>query len=302
LRATGKTEDGRLSDRAESKKHVLARIADALERIAPAPPAAADPLSHPAYVWRDGSLLATRAFAPLPLDLLSGIEAQKAALVENSRRLAHRHAAHDVLLWGARGAGKSALVKASVGALQRRGEAIALVEVAGEQLDALPRLFDLIADAPRAFVLFVDDLGFEDGSGAPRLLRSLLEGGAEARPANARLYVTANRRHIVSRSLAEQDDPINPRDVIDDKLALADRFGLSLGFHVCDQPTYVTMVAGYAARLGLPFDEKEAIGWATQRGSRSGRVAWQYVVDLAGREGKAVSSVDAGGSPLRDQA
>ena len=140
----------------------------------------------------------------------------------------------------------------------------------------------------RAYILFIDDLGFEEGSGAPRLLRSMLEGGAEARPANARLYVTANRRHIVSRALAEQDDPINPRDVIDDKLALADRFGLSLGFHVCDQPTYVAMVAGYAARFGLPFDEREAIAWATQRGSRSGRVAWQYVVDLAGREGKAI--------------
>ena len=279
----------------ESKKDVLARIADALaratdalERIAPPPPPPADPLAHPAYVWRAGGLAAARAFAPLPLDLLSGIEAQKAAIVENSRRLAQGHAAHDVLLWGSRGAGKSALVKAGVGALQGQGHDIALIEVAAEHLEALPRLFALIADAPRAFILFVDDLGFEEGSSAPRLLRSLLEGGAEARPGNARLYVTANRRHIVSRSLAEQDDPINPRDVVDDKLALADRFGLSLGFHVCDQPTYVAMVAGYAAKLSLPFDEKDAIAWATQRGSRSGRVAWQYVVDLAGRAGKAV--------------
>ncbi|TVV70410.1 ATP-binding protein [Sphingomonas solaris] len=272
----------------EAKKDLLARIADALDRLAPPPPAPADPLAHPAYVWRDGALVAARAFAPLPLDLLSGVDAQKAALVANSRRLAAGHAAHDVLLWGARGAGKSALVKASVGALQGEGSAIALIEVAGEQLAELPRLFEIIAGRDRAFILFIDDLGFEEGSAAPRLLRSLLEGGAEARPGNARLYVTANRRHIVSRSLAEQDDPINPRDVIDDKLALADRFGLSLGFHVCDQPTYVAMVAGYAARLGLPFDEHEAIGWATQRGSRSGRVAWQYVVELAGRMGKAL--------------
>ncbi len=277
-----------MSDKAESKRDALARIAAALERLAPPPLPSADPLGHPAYVWRDGGLVAARHFAPLSLDLLSGIEAQKAALVENSRRLAEGHAAHDVLLWGARGAGKSALVKACVGALQHQARGLALIEVAGEQLEALPRLFDLIADVARAFVLFIDDLGFEDGSAAPRLLRSLLEGGAEARPANARLYVTANRRHIVSRSLGEQDDPINPRDVVDDKLALADRFGLSLGFHVCDQPTYVAMVAGYAARLGLPFDEKAAIAWATQRGSRSGRVAWQYVVDLAGREGKAL--------------
>jgi predicted AAA+ superfamily ATPase len=264
----------------------LSRIADALDRLSPPPPVTADPLAHPAYVWRGGALVPARMFAPLPLDLLSGIDAQKAALLENARRLAAGHAAHDVLLWGSRGAGKSALVKSVVGALQGEGAAIALIEVAGDRLESLPALFSTIADAPRAFVLFVDDLGFEEGGAGPRLLRSLLEGGAEARPANARLHVTANRRHIVPRDLAEQDSAINPRDVIDDKMALADRFGLSLGFHVCDQPTYVAMVAGYAARLGLEFDPQDAIAWATQRGSRSGRVAWQYVVELAGRHGR----------------
>jgi predicted AAA+ superfamily ATPase len=264
----------------------LARIAAALDRLSPPPPAAADPLAHPAYVWRGGALAAARVFAPLPLDLLSGIDAQKAALLQNARRLAAGHAAHDVLLWGARGAGKSAVVKAVVGALQAEGAAIALIEVAGDRLESLPALFADIADVPRAFILFVDDLGFDDGGAGPRLLRSLLEGGAEARPANARLHVTANRRHIVPRDLAEQDSAINPRDVVDDKLALADRFGLSLGFHVCDQPTYVAMVAGYADKLGLAFDAAEAISWATQRGSRSGRVAWQYVVELAGRQGR----------------
>ncbi|MDB5689717.1 MAG: hypothetical protein JWL91_1593 [Sphingomonas bacterium] len=266
----------------------LARIAAALDRLSPPPPAPADPLAHPAYVWRGGALAAARVFAPLSLGLLSGIDAQKAALLENARRLAAGHAAHDVLLWGSRGAGKSALVKAVVGALQAEGAGIALIEVAGDRLESLPALFATIADAPRAFVLFVDDLGFEDGGAGPRLLRSLLEGGAEARPANARLHVTANRRHIVPRDLAEQDSAINPRDVIDDKLALADRFGLSLGFHVCDQPTYVAMVAGYAATLGLEFDPQDAIAWATQRGSRSGRVAWQYVVELAGRHGRSL--------------
>lgn len=266
----------------------LARIAAALERIAPPSPIPADPLAAPAYVWRGASLAAARAFSPLPLELLTGIDAQKEALVENSRRLAHGHAAHDVLLWGSRGAGKSALVKSAVGALQDDGEAIALIEVAGEHLESLPDLFALIAPVSRAFILFIDDLGFAEGSAAPRLLRSMLEGGAEARPANARLYVTANRRHIVPRDLSEQDSPINPRDVVDDKLALADRFGLSLGFHVCDQPTYVAMVEGYAARFGLSFDPQDAITWATQRGSRSGRVAWQYVVELAGREGKSL--------------
>ncbi|MDB5716855.1 MAG: hypothetical protein JWM38_282 [Sphingomonas bacterium] len=266
----------------------VARIAAALDRLAPPPPAAADPATHAAYVWRADALTAARAFAPLALALLSGIDAQKADLLENSRRLAHGHAAHDVLLWGSRGAGKSALVKSVVGALQGEGAPIALVEVAGDRLESLPRLFDRIAGVPRAFILFIDDLGFEEASPAPRYLRSMLEGGAEARPGNARLYVTANRRHIVSRDIREQDSAINPRDVIDDKMALADRFGLSLGFHVCDQPTYVAMVAGYAAAFGLAFDPADAIGWATQRGSRSGRVAWQYVVELAGRQGRSI--------------
>lgn len=267
------------------KQGNLARIAAALERISPPPPAAADPMAAPAYLWRHGSLVAARDFAPLPLELLTGIDAQKAAVVENNRRLANGLPAHDVLLWGSRGAGKSALVKSSVGALQAEDAAIALIEVAGDHIESLPDLFGMIAEVPRAFILFIDDLGFAEGSEAPRLLRSMLEGGAEARPANARLYVTANRRHILPRDLSEQDSPINPRDVVDDKLALSDRFGLSLGFHVCDQPTYVAMVEAYAARFGLSVDPQEAISWATQRGSRSGRVAWQYVVEIAGRQG-----------------
>ena len=269
---------------------ILSRIADALERLAPPPAPHADPAAHPAYVWRDGGLAEARAFAPLPLDLLTGIDAQKEALVDNARRLARGAAAHDVLLWGSRGAGKSALVKATVGALREEGHDVALIEVATDQVEALPHLFGLIADVPRVFILFLDDLGFDEGAlgAGPRLLRSMLEGGAEARPANARLHVTANRRHIVPRDLKEQDSAINVRDVVDDKLALADRFGLSLGFHVCDQDTYVAMVAGYAERFGLAFEPLDAIAWATQRGSRSGRVAWQYVVELAGRAGMRV--------------
>ncbi len=267
---------------------VLARIAAALERIAPPPPVSADPLAHPAYVWRDGALQAARAFAPLPLDLLEGMEAQKEAVIGNMRRLAQRLPAHDVLLWGARGTGKSAVVKAALGAVQAEGGAIALVEVAGDGLAGLPGLFAALANVPRAFVLFVDDLGFAEPSEAPRLLRSVLEGGAEARPANARLHVTANRRHIVPRDMSEQDGSINPRDTADDKLALADRFGLSLGFHVIDQPTYVAMLEGYARAYGLALDPQDAISWATQRGGRSGRVAWQYVVELAGRQGRTL--------------
>jgi predicted AAA+ superfamily ATPase len=266
----------------------LARIAAALERMAPPPPSAADPLAHPAYVWREGVLVATRAFRPLALDLLTGVEAQKAAIMENARRLADRLPAHDVLLWGARGTGKSSLVKSVVGALQQDGKGIALIEVAPDALPTLPHLFDLIAPLDRAFALFVDDLGFEEGAAGPRTLRSMLEGGAEARPDNARLHVTANRRHIVSREHGEEERAINARDVMDDRLALADRFGLSVGFHNIDQPTYLAMVEGYATKLGLPFDGADAIAWATGRGARSGRVAWHYVIDLAGREGKRV--------------
>ena len=266
----------------------LTRIAAALERLSPPPAVPADPLAHPAYLWTGHALAQARYFAPLPLDLLTGIDAQKALVLENARRLAAGHAAHDVLLWGARGTGKSALVKSVVGALQADGAAIALVEVPGDRIGTLPALFGAIEASPRAFVLFLDDLGFEGHAGDARLLRSLLEGGAEARPRNARLHVTSNRRHLLPRDIAEQESAINPRDVVDDRLALADRFGLSIGFHAVDQASYLAMIAHYAAAYGLGFDEADALRWATQRGARSGRVAWQYVVEMAGRAGKAL--------------
>lgn len=263
----------------------LLRIAAALDRLSPPPPPGADPAAHPAYVWRGDVLVAARAFAPLLPELLVGVDKQKTALIENLRRLAAGAAAQDVLLWGARGTGKSALVKAAVGAVQAEGGAIALVEVAA--LDTLPQLFARLASVPRAFALFLDDLGVE-APAEGRILRSLLEGGAEARPANVRLLVTANRRHLMPRDIEEQSSAINPRDSIDDQLALADRFGLSLGFHALDQDGYCAIVAGYAARYDLPFDAAEAINWATRRGSRSGRVAWQYVTEVAGRLGRSL--------------
>jgi len=267
----------------------LARIADALERLSPSPGEAADPLAFAAFVWRGTALAPAEQFTPLPLALLTGIDAQREAVLENSRRLAHGAAAHDILLWGSRGSGKSMLAKSAIAQLQADGEAIALVEVAPDRLDTLPVLFSLLADVDRAFILFIDDIGFDGDAAAARALRSLLEGGAEARPANMRLYVTSNRRHIVPRSMAEQDDPINPRDARDDSLALSDRFGLSLGFHAADQPAYLAMVTAYAAHFDLELDEAEAIGWATRRGGRSGRVAWQYIVELAGRAGKSLN-------------
>ncbi|WP_253339043.1 ATP-binding protein [Sphingobium sp. OAS761] len=267
---------------------ILTRIAEALERLAPPPAAPADLSAAPAYVWDGRSIRAVEAFAPVDYALLTGIDAQKEALLENTRRLAAGHAAHDVLLWGARGTGKSAVVASAVGELQRQGRDIALLQCAIDELASLPALFSALRATTRPFILFLDDLGFDDSGADARALRSLLQGGTAARPAHVRLYVTSNRRHIVPRHMAEQDDPINPRDVVDDKMALSDRFGLSLGFHAMDQDAYVAIVRGYADSLGLDFDPLEAIRWSTQRGSRSGRVAWQYVVELAGRNGRAV--------------
>lgn len=265
----------------------LARIAAALERLAPPLSASADPLAHPAYVWRGTALEPVRDFRPLPLERLHGVDAQRRAMLDNARHLAAKAAAHDVLLWGARGTGKSALVKAVTGAVQAEGGALALVEIVTPQLDTLPALFALIAECPRAFLLFIDDLGF-DAAADGRALRSMLDGGAEARPANARLVVTSNRRHLVPREMIDQPSAVNPRDAADDALALADRFGLSLGFHVVDQEGYLAIVASYATAYDLSFDPMDAVGFATRRGARSGRVAWHYIVELAGRNGRAL--------------
>jgi uncharacterized protein len=269
------------------KDDLLARIADALDRLAPVSPHPAEE-GRPAYHWDGHKLQVVDDFAPIPLELLAGIEGQKLALMDNGRRLARGHGAHDALLWGARGAGKSALVKSSVAALQADGQKIALVEAAAGAVATLPALFALIKAWDHAVILFIDDLAFEGGDEAARTLRSVLQGGATARPAHVRIYLTSNRRHIVARSMEEQNDPINPRDVIDDRLALADRFGLSLGFHACDQDTYLAMVAGYAKHLGLSFDPQDALTWSTQRGARSGRVALHYATELAGRAGKTL--------------
>lgn len=267
---------------------LLERIAAALERLAPPPQAAPTPGDAPAWRWHDGQLEAVEGFAPLPLDLLTGIDAHQDAILANGRRLAAGHAAHDVLLWGARGSGKSALVKSSLAALRVEGADLRLVEASTAELASLPDLIAAVRGWARPTILFLDDLAFEGGAGEARLLRSVLEGGAVGRPPHLRLYATSNRRHIVARDMAEQDSAINVRDVVDDRLALADRFGLSLGFHNCDQETWLAMVAAYAASLGVAFDEQDALTWATQRGARSGRIAWHYAVELAGRAGKSL--------------
>ena len=273
------------------RNDVLARIADALERLAPPAVAPIDWLAHPAYVW-DGAGARTVPMLVAPaLDLMCGIDAQKAAVVGNVMRLTEGSAAHDMLLWGARGMGKSALLRASVAAAQaERPGQIALVQAVPEA--GLAQLFTALGREPRSFLVFLDDLGFEagDATGARRL-RSWLEGGVEARPANVRLAVTSNRRAIVERYASEQGfseshGPINPRDAVDDKLALADRFGLSLGFHNCSQDDYLAIIEGYAAVHALDYAEADALEWSKRRGARSGRVAWQFVNELAGRAGK----------------
>lgn len=270
----------------------LARIAAALERMAPPPLPPTDWSAAPAYVWSGATVLAVRDLKAIALDRLVGIDAQKASLAENIRRHAAGLPAHDALLWGARGMGKSALVKAAVADLQAKGANIALVQAGGapESLATLPAMFDQLGVIARRFVVFIDDIGFDgpEASSAARSLRSLLEGGAMARPGNVRLAVTSNRRAIVERHMSEQDDPLNPRDAVDDRMALADRFGLSLGFHACDQDTYLAMIAGYARAYGLQFDAEDALRWSKQRGARSGRIAWHYVVELAGRAGRVV--------------
>ncbi|WP_395392446.1 DUF815 domain-containing protein [Novosphingobium sp. BL-8A] len=272
------------------KIEVLTRIASALERLAPPPAAQVDWLAHPAYVWTGTEARAVGTLEAPRLDMLRGIDAQKERVVTNVDRLAAGHAAHDMLLWGSRGMGKSAVIRASIRAAQESHPGrIALVQVAQEALHGVTALFTLLGKVDRQFLVYIDDLGFEEGDGTgPRLLRSWLEGGVEARPANVRLAVTSNRRAIVGRSMSEQDDPINPRDVIDDRLALADRFGLSIGYHNCDQPSYLAIIHGYAEQYGLEFEESDALEWSRRRGARSGRVAWQYVTELAGRAGKVL--------------
>ena len=268
---------------------VLSRIAAALERLSP-PPAETDWLASAAYVWGGTAVRAVNRLDAPSLDLLRGIDFQKETVSTNVLRLAQGHAAHDMLLWGARGMGKSTLLRSSVKAAQERDPGrLGLVQVAPEGIGSLADLFAELAGIGRNFLVFLDDLGFgEQDSEGPRHLRSWLEGGVEGRPRNVRLAVTSNRRVIVPRHASEQDDPINPRDAVDDKLALADRFGLSVGFHNCSQDDYIAIVTGYTTAHGLVFDELDALEWAKRRGSRSGRTAWQYVTELAGRAGVAL--------------
>lgn len=267
----------------------LDRIAAALERLAPTSEFTADWTAAPAYVWNGSTARGVERIDAPSLDQLKGIDRQKAAVAGNVARLATGHAAHDMLLWGARGMGKSALVRAATIAAQPQGS-LALVQIAPDALASLPKLFGDLGKVQRNFLVYLDDLGFAEGdSVGPRHLRSWLEGGVEARPANVRLAVTSNRRAIVPRHLSEQDDPVNPRDALDDLQALADRFGLAIGFHAASQDDYLAIVGAYAGPLGLAWDEGAALEWAKRRGARSGRTAWQFVTELAGRAGRQLT-------------
>ncbi|TRW17455.1 ATP-binding protein [Glacieibacterium frigidum] len=261
---------------------LLARIAAALERLAPPPAPSAD-LSGNSFVWADRRLTPVTAARAQPLDVFAGVDAQRDALLQNTRRHAAALPAHDVLLWGARGMGKSSLVKSVAAAVRAAGHDLMLVQVGRDDIGTLGTLFD--AMPPRRALVFADDLSFEADETQYKALRSVLDGGIAARPDGVRLVVTSNRRHLVPRAHAD-GDAINPRDVLDDRLALADRFGLSLGFHNADQDTYLAIVARYAAAHELAFDESAALAWATGRGNRSGRVAWQYIEEIAGSAGR----------------
>lgn len=262
------------------------RIAAALERLSPPPPAPVDWCSAPAYWWDGAAAHAVAAPAAVPLERLIGIDAQKAAVRANLARLAHGAAAQDMLLWGARGMGKSALVRACVAdvAAEHPGS-LALVQVASGALASFPRLIAELAGVSRAFVLFIDDLGFgADAKGENLALRSLLDGGVIARPPHIRVAVTSNRRGIVSRS-PDESAALHERDERDDALALADRFGLTLAFHPADRETYLAMIRSYLAAPGLTFDEEAAMAFAIQRGNRSGRTALQFAAEVAGQAG-----------------
>ena len=264
----------------------LLRIAEALERLSPQP-AQADAARGDWFVWSCNSLAAVPRPRTTPLALYAGVDVQRDTLAENARRHAAGLPAHDVLLWGARGMGKSSLVHAVHGGLVDSGADVALVQLAQPDLPQLPDLFRRLAAVPRRFTVFLDDLSLDGDDGKVRALRSLLDGGVMARPDHVRLVVTSNRRNLVPRNQIDSD-PTNPRDAADDQLALADRFGLRLGFHACDQADYLAMCANYARAHGLAFDAAAALAWAAGRGARSGRVAWQFTVETAGAQGKSL--------------
>lgn len=285
---------------------VLTRIAEALERIAPARPATADFTEADAFIWHadERRLEAVPRVSRVEMDLLKGIERTRDLLLDNTLRFARGLPANNALLWGARGMGKSSLVKAahaSVNAeMAREGmPPLKLVEIHREDIETLPALMSLVRPAPFRFVIFCDDLSFDADDTSYKSLKAVLEGGIEGRPENVIFYATSNRRHILAREMVENErsTAINPGEAVEEKVSLSDRFGLWLGFHKCSQDDYLAMIDSYVAHFAIPIApevlRQEALEWSTTRGARSGRTAWQYVQDVAGRLGVSLTEPPA---------
>jgi predicted AAA+ superfamily ATPase len=283
-----------------------ARIADALEAIvahlsANAPAAStADSLNRAdAFVWHpDNRLSPVPRVSRVEIGLLKGIDRMRDILIENTERFANGLPANNALLWGARGMGKSSLVKAahaSINAGRKPADRLKLIEIHREDIESLPALMDLLRASPFRSIVFCDDLSFDGNDASYKSLKAVLEGGIEGRPENVILYATSNRRHLLARDMIENErsTAINPGEAVEEKVSLSDRFGLWLGFHRCSQDEYLAMVKGYCSHFGIKIAdeelEREALEWATTRGSRSGRVAWQFTQELAGRLGVKLS-------------
>jgi len=280
----------------------LERIAAALEKLIPTAPETPDFEAADAFVWHAArsSLQPVKKVNRVEIGLLRGIDRLRDLLTDNTERFAKGFAANNALLWGARGMGKSSLVKAVHAEINARLAGtlgflpLKLVEIHREDIDSLPVLMGFMRGVPYRFVIFCDDLSFDAEDTSYKSLKAVLEGGIEGRPQNVLFYATSNRRHILARQMIdnERSSAINPGEAVEEKISLSDRFGLWLGFHSCSQEDYLTMIFGYADHLGLAIDrpqlEHESLEWAITRGARSGRTAWQFIQDLAGRLGKAV--------------
>ena len=271
----------------------LERIAAALERMSPQPAGAPD-FSAAAFVWQTGPdrLVPVARVNRVEVGLLVGVDRARDTLLANTRQFAKGLPANNALLWGARGMGKSSLVKAVHGAVHAEGhEALKIVEVHREDLPSIGRCLNLLRSAPGRFILFCDDLSFTQDDAHYKSLKAVLDGGIEGRPDNVVLYATSNRRHLMPRDMIENErqTAITPSEAVEEKVSLSDRFGLWLGFHPCTQDEYLSMIAGYCAAHGVEIGTEdlraEAIEWQATRGARSGRVAWQFFTDLAGRRG-----------------
>ncbi|MCL3883586.1 ATP-binding protein [Marivita sp. GX14005] len=274
----------------------LERIAAALDRLAPPAAPAPDFGGADGFVWHTDPdrLVPVPDISRVPVDLLVGIDRSRDTLLANTRQFAEGLPANNALLWGARGMGKSSLVKAVHAAILNEGHPLKLVELQREDLPSVGRLLNLLRGAPHRFVLFCDDLSFSHDDQHYKSLKAVLDGGVEGRPDNVIFYATSNRRHLMPRDMIENErgSAINPSEAVEEKVSLSDRFGLWLGFHPCDQDQYLAMIRGYCDAYGVKIDDQslraEAIEWQATRGARSGRVAWQYFTDLAGRRGIAL--------------